>query len=176
MVGPEEWHLVGGRVRVVPAAMGEMPIVAGILDEASAWLQSRGLPGWARPFPVETLEAALSIGTTYLAWDASTPAGTFSLHRIDVRFWGERPGEPRGYATYLHKLAISRTQRGLGREFVALAERIARESGAERLRLDCRSDSPGIRGYYEAAGFRYRGEVSGPAFDAPYALYEKSLV
>ncbi len=173
---PREWRLANGRVRVVPAATGEMPVVAGILDEASSWLESRGLTGWPKPFPIETLEAALAIGTTYLAWDGTTPAGTFSLHRVDIRFWGECPDEPDGYARYLHKLAIDRTQTGLGRELVALAEALARDSGASCVRLDCRAENPRIRSYYESAGFRYRGEVSGPAFDAPYALYEKSLV
>ena len=175
MVQPQEWLLADGRIRVAAARPDELPIVAGILDEASAWLASRGLTPWPRPFAVALLEAAIVRGPTYLAWDGSTAAGTFSLHRTDVTFWGERPDEPPGHARYLHKLAILRSHPGLGRELLALAESLARDGGAACLRLDCVAGNPAIRAYYEAAGFEYRGEVNGPAFDVPYALYEKSL-
>lgn len=171
----EKWVVFDGRIRVRQADPGELSIVAGLLGEASAWLESRGRAGWPRPFPVATLGATLAFGPTYLAWDGGTAAGTFALHRTDLRFWGERPAEPAGFARYLHKLAVRRGYPGLGRELVALAERLAREGGAVRLRLDCRADNLGIRFYYDAAGFEYRGEISGPGFDTVYALYEKSL-
>jgi GNAT superfamily N-acetyltransferase len=175
VVLPQGWLVAEGRIRIAPARMDELPIAAGILDEASAWLESRGFTGWPRPFPVAALEAALALGPTYLAWDGRTAVATFSLHRTDVRFWGERPGEAPGHARYLHKLAIRRSHAGLGRELLGLAERFAREGGAVCLRLDCVAGNPVIRGYYEAAGFEYRGQVSGPAFEVPYALYEKPL-
>jgi ribosomal protein S18 acetylase RimI-like enzyme len=171
----ETWVVFEGRIRVRRAAKGELPVVAHLLEEVSAWLESRGQLGWLRPFPVATLEATLALGPTFLAWDGEAAAGTFALHQTDVRFWGERPAESPGHARYLHKLAVRRGYAGLGRELVALAERLAREGGADRLRLDCRADSPGIRSYYESAGFEYRGEIGGPGFDTVYALYEKSL-
>ena len=172
---PEMRVVFDGRIGVRQADPSELHVVAALLDEASAWLAARGQLGWPRPFPVATLEATLTLGPTYLAWDAPTAAGTFALHRTDLRFWGERPSEPAGYARYLHKLAVRRGFTGLGRELVALAEQLAREGGSARLRLDCRADSAGIRSYYEAAGFEYRGVIGGPGFDTVYALYEKSL-
>jgi GNAT superfamily N-acetyltransferase len=172
---PETRVVFGGRIGVRQADPGELNVAAALLDEASAWLASLGQVGWPRPYPVATLEASLTLGPTYLAWDGPTAVGTFALHGTDLRFWGGRPSEPAGFARYLHKLAIRRGFSGLGRELVGLAEQLARESGAARLRLDCRADSAGIRSYYEAAGFGYRGEIGGPAFDAVYALYEKSL-
>ena len=190
MTSRSGWLLAGGRIRVVAARTDEMPIAAAILDEASAWLASRGLTGWPRPFSVAALEAALALGPTYLAWEgptaagptaagetaaSETAAGTFSLHRTDVKFWGERPNEPPGHVRYLHKLAIRRCHSGLGRELLGLAERLAGEGGAACLRLDCVAANPVIRSYYEAAGYEYRGVVSGPAFNVPYALYEKPL-
>jgi hypothetical protein len=165
MTLPESWVVFGGRIDVRQAERRDLPAVAGLLDEASAWLESRGQDGWPRPFPLATLDATLALGPTYLAWDGPTPAGTFALHHTDVRFWGDRPTEPPGYSRYLHKLAVRRGYAGLGLELVALAERLARDGGAARLRLDCRADSPGIRSYYEAAGFAYVGEVSGPGFE-----------
>lgn len=118
------------------ASTGELAIVAGILDEASAWLEARGNPHWPRPFPVALLQADPANRIVYLAWDGSTPAGTFALHRADRTFWGDMPAEPPGHAMYLHKLAVRRDYRGLGRGLVELAAVIARSSGAECLRLD----------------------------------------
>jgi GNAT superfamily N-acetyltransferase len=172
---PETRVVFDGRIGVRQAHPGELSVVAVLLDEASAWLAARGQLGWPRPFPVATLEATLTVGPTYLAWDGPTAAGTFALYRTDVRFWGEPPSEPAGFARYLHKLAVRRGFSGLGRELVALAEQLAREGGAACLRLDCRADSAGIRSYYETVGFEHRGDIGGPGFDAVYALYEKSL-
>ena len=59
MVLPQEWSLADGRIRVVAARTDEIPAVAAILDEASAWLASRGLTAWPRPFSVTLLEAAV---------------------------------------------------------------------------------------------------------------------
>ena len=175
MLLPQGWLVAEGRIRVAPARPDELRMAVGILDEASAWLVGRGLIGWPRPFPVATFEAMQVLGPTYLAWDGPMAVATFSLHRTDVKFWGERPGESPGHARYLHKLAIRRSHAGLGRELLGLAESLAREGGAVCLRLDCVAGNPAICGYYEAAGFEYRGEVSGPAIAAPAALYEKRL-
>jgi hypothetical protein len=171
----ESWDLANGRIRVAAAGPDEMTIVAGLLDEASAWLDSRGLTGWPRPYPAAMLEADLSRGETYLARDGETPAGTFSLYRTDPLFWGVPAGEPPGYARYLHKVATSRSHPGLGTELVALSERIALREGAAVLRLDCAAANPWIRRYYETAGFGYRGEIDVPSLAFRAALYEKPL-
>ncbi len=169
------WHLAEGRIGVVAGGPDEMPAAAGLLDEASAWLEGRGLTGWPRPFPASNLAADLARGNTYLATDGTTPAGTFSLYRTDVLFWGERPDEPPGHALYLHKLAVGRRYAGLGREVATLAERLAREGGAACLRLDCAAANSRIRRYYEATGFEFRGEIYIASLDFRAALYEKSL-
>jgi GNAT superfamily N-acetyltransferase len=170
------WLIDGGRVRVAAASPGELAIVAGILDEASAWLEVRGYPQWPRPFPVELLESDPARRTVYLAWDGYTPAGTFALHRADRAFWGDLPAEPPGYAMYLHKLAVRRGNRGLGRSLVELAAAIARSSGAECLRLDCMADNSAIRSYYEALGFEHRGDLDVPTLTWRASLYERPLV
>ena len=173
----EAWTLEGGRIRVTTVGTGEVELVTAILDEAALWLDSRGLPGWPRPFPVDWIQAGISVGTCYLAWDGPMPVGTFTLQRTDPTFWGIRADEPPNYAQYLHRLAIRRSHEGLGRALLDLAQRLARRSGAVCLRLDCVAANPGIRRYYEAAGFEHRGDIDvmrGGSWRA--SLYEKRLV
>ena len=176
-VGPDEaWMLEGGRIRVLTAGAGEVDLVAGILDEAALWLESRGLGQWPRPFPVEWIRSGLAVGTCYLAWDGLMPVGTFSLQPTDPAFWGERPNEPPNYAMYLHRLAVRRSHRGLGRSLLDYAQVLTRMSGAVCLRLDCMAANPRIRTYYEAAGFEHRGDVDVRGRLWRASLYEKVLV
>jgi GNAT superfamily N-acetyltransferase len=174
-VGETAWLIEGGRIRVSVSARAELPKAAEILDEASAWLEGRGLVGWPRPFPIEFLEAGLAKGDTYLAQAGATALGTFTLYRSDATFWGERPHEPPDHARYLHRLAVRRGHRGLGRALVDLAEIIARAAGAACLRLDCAAGNPGLRRYYEELGFEHRGDLDVPGLNWRASLYEKPL-
>jgi hypothetical protein len=169
------WQIADGRIRVAAADQRDLPLAAGILDDASAWLESRGLTCWPRPFPVASLEADQARGATYLAWEGAVAVGTFSLYWTDVPFWGRRPDERPGYAGYLHKLAVRRGHPGLGRLLLDLAQTIAKAEGAAVLRLDCIAGKEDLRGYYEAAGFEYRGIVDHPDLLAPCSILEKRL-
>ncbi len=171
---PRVWLIADG-ARVMAARPEDMPIVAAILDEASVWLESRGLECWPRPFPAATLEGDLARGASYVAWDGDVAAGTFSLYRTDPAFWGERPEDLPGYALYLHKLATRRGRPGLGRAMVELAESMARDEGAACIRLDCVAANAAIRDYYERAGYECRGVVDVAFLNWPAALYEKAL-
>ena len=116
------------------------------------------------------------VGTCYIAWDGAAPVGTFTLQWTDPAFWGERPDEGPDRARYLHRLAVRRSYKGLGRALVDLAEELTRRSGATCLRLDCLATDPGIRAYYEAAGFEYRGDVDVIRREPWRAsLYEKQM-
>ena len=63
--------------------------------------------------------------------------------------------------------------RGLGARIVEWAERRAAAAGRAYLRLDCKRDNPGIRGYYERLGFEHRGYFDQPHL--PVALYERPI-
>lgn len=175
-VGPDKaWTIEGGRIRVLAVGADEVHFVVSILDEASAWLESRGLGQWPQPFPVDWITAGLTVGTCYLAWDGPMPVGTFALQRTDPTFWGERPDEPPGYARYLHRVAVRRSHRGLGRALLDVAQALTLRSGAVCLRLDCMAANPGIRGYYEKQGFEHRGDLNVPGLTWRASLYEKLL-
>ncbi len=166
------WHVDGG-IEVSIVRDGEGPLVAALIDEASVWLESRGLQQWPRPFPEEWLDEQLARGSAYLARDGGVPVATFTLWREDEIFWGDEGRSGRAY--YLHRLAVRRTHRGLGRTLVGLAEQLTAEAGREFLRLDCVAANPGIRRYYEALGFEHRGDVDVPSRGWRASLYEKRI-
>jgi GNAT superfamily N-acetyltransferase len=169
------WLVDRGGIRVAVATPTELPIVADILDEASAWMESRGLGLWPRPFPVDVLAAGLANGEAYLAWEGTAAVGTFALHRTERTFWGERPDDLPDHARYLHKLAVRRGHPGLGRALVGVAETITRGEGAAWLRLTCDASRPRLRRYYEELGFEHRGDMDVPRSRWRASLYEKQL-
>jgi GNAT superfamily N-acetyltransferase len=173
---PEAAPLDCREVAITEAGDGDLGLVAGVLEEAALWLESRGIPAWPVPFPVDWIRAGMEVGTCYLAWEGTTAVGTFTLQRTDPTFWGERTDEGPGRAMYLHRLAIRRSHKGLGHDLLELAEELTRQSGAAFLRLDCLATDPVIRAYYEAAGFEHRGDIEvfrGEPWQA--SLYEKLL-
>ena len=119
----------------------------------------------------DRLRQALEAGDLYLILVNGETAGTLSLLRDDRSFW---PGAPAD-ALYLHGFAVrgSHTGKGIGSAAIAWAAEEARRRGRRFLRLDCLAENPGIRTYYERAGFEHRAdtEIHGIRF----ALYERDL-
>jgi GNAT superfamily N-acetyltransferase len=97
--------------------------------------------------------------------------GTLSLLPDDELFWPDAPAD----ALYLHRFAIRRSATGTGVGAAALAWCVeeTRRRGRRFLRLDTLSTNPGIRRYYERAGFDHRRDVVVNAME--FSLYEKDL-
>jgi ribosomal protein S18 acetylase RimI-like enzyme len=147
----------------VRAATGEdVELVGRILDEAEEW---------PRPFPRAELAERIDRDELFVVDLDGEPAGTFTLLWEDAPFWGEQPPN----AAYIHKLTVlpAFRGRGLGARIVEWVERRAAAAGRFYVRLDCKRDNPGIRGYYERLGFDYRGDVDHSRFAA--ALYERPV-
>ena len=134
-----------------------MATVAGLLDEATAWVGERGYEQWPLPFPHDQIAAAIERGEVYVAELDGDVVATVTLLWDDPTYWGERPAD----AGYVHKLAVRRACAGqrIGNAIVAWADETAAAQGRRFLRLDCLRDNPGIRAYYENLGFEHRGDL-----------------
>ena len=135
----------------------DVATVAALLDEATAWVGERGYEQWPLPFPHDQIAAAIERGEVYVAELDGDVVATVTLLWDDPTYWGERPAD----AGYVHKLAVRRACAGqrIGNAIVAWADETAAAQGRRFLRLDCLSDNPGIRAYYENLGFEHRGDL-----------------
>jgi len=145
-------------VNVRRAQQEDAVTVAGLLDEATVWVNDLGFSQWPLPFPRDQLAAAIGRGEVYVVEsEDGEGVATVSMLPDDPEYWGDQPPD----AFYVHKLAVRRDQagRGIGAAIVEWANAEAAEAGREFLRLDCLADNPGIRDYYEDLGFEHRGDL-----------------
>jgi predicted N-acetyltransferase YhbS len=145
-------------VNVRRAHQEDAVTVAGLLDEATVWVNDLGFSQWPLPFPRDQLAAAIDRGEVYVVESEDGEAvATVSMLLDDPMYWGVQPPD----ALYVHKLAVRRDQagRGIGAAIVEWANAEAAEAGREFLRLDCLGDNAGIRDYYEDLGFEHRGDL-----------------
>jgi len=165
-------------IRIRPATGDELDTVADVLEDAIAWADERGFDSWTPgsfhdpgAWGRGRLREALDAGGLFLIERTGAVVGTLSLLPDDEVFW---PGAPAD-GLYLHRFAVRRSASGTGVGAPALAwcEEEVRRRGRRFLRLDCVSGNPGIRRYYERAGFRHRGDVTVNAM--LFSLYEKDV-
>jgi len=143
-------------VRVATA--DDLAAVLGILDEAAAWLWSQGIRQWPEYFAPQWVLPRLEAGETWLAWSSGEAVGTFTLQWEDVA-WSDHHDDDAGY---VHRLAVRRGSKGLGRVLLGRAADLVRDEGRHFLRLDCVSANEALRAYYAGLGFEPRGEVVVP--------------
>jgi len=165
-------------IRIRPAAHAEIEQAADVLEDAIGWAAERGFESWTPgsfrdpgAWGKGRLREAFDAGGLFLIERSGAIVGTLSLLPDDELFW---PGAaPNGL--YLHRFAIRRGTSGTGVGDAALAwcEEETRRRRRRFLRLDCLAANPGIRRYYERAGFEHRGDrvVNGMEF----GLYEKDV-
>jgi ribosomal protein S18 acetylase RimI-like enzyme len=157
-------------ITIERATAADADAVLAILQDAARWLLSRGIEQW-RPehFQREPLLRHIARGEVFVARRARVPVGTLSLSWDDLAVWGEQPP----IAGYVHGLAISRSEggHGLGRALLDWASRRTAAAGKPLLRLDCMTDNPALRVYYERPGFTYLRDASDWSWSA--SLYER---
>lgn len=159
-------------IEVVPAKPADIEAVLSILEEAARWLASRGIDQWRLgSSPRDRVVNRIERGEVYLAVIDGRPIGSLVLQWSDEETWGDVPED----AGYVHGLAIRRALagRGLGRELLRWAENRAAAAGKEYLRLDCAAGNRALNGYYERAGFAFRGWASVRGLEV--SLYEKEV-
>ena len=137
------------------ATADDLPAVLGVLDEAAAWLWSRGIRQWPQYFEPQWVLPRLDAGETWLAWQGGEVVGTFTLQWDDAA-WSDHRDDDAGY---VHRLAVRRSASGLGRNLLDDAGALVRDAGRHFVRLDCVTANETLRAYYTGLGFEPRGEI-----------------
>jgi len=143
-----------------------------IEETAAQWVRSLGIEPGNAPRPLgEIFAEAVARGDIYVALRDDIIAGKITLQTGDDPVWAGIPGA----ALYVHGLTTARAFSGqsLGRTLLRWAEERAREYDKAYLRLDCNTDNPKLRAYYERAGLVHRGDVLIPHREA--SRYEKQI-
>jgi ribosomal protein S18 acetylase RimI-like enzyme len=163
--------LTGEPLQIRLAGDVDVERVAGIIEDAAAWLASRGIDqwrmgDWLRPLIAERI----AHGESYLAWLGDEAVATLALQWSDGEAWGPMPDD----AGYVHNFAVRRPYggRGIGRVMLRWAERTIAAAGKAYLRLDCMASNAALRAYYERAGFVERSDIP---HDEWSTLYEKRV-
>jgi ribosomal protein S18 acetylase RimI-like enzyme len=160
-------------VTLTPATSADLPRVLAILEDAAAWLQSRGIDQW-RPgqFHADALLTSIEHQELYLAQVEGRDAATIILQWSDPKFW---PPENHDTAGYIHKLAVHRSfaGQGLGQRLIDWASTRATERGKQFLRLDCMATNPSLCRFYENLGFVLQDRKVIGTWQV--ALYERTI-
>jgi GNAT superfamily N-acetyltransferase len=154
----------------------EMDMVLLLLKEAALWLREKKIDYWQQwldppPNFTEWIERGFDNDEFFIAEQDGNPAGCFRLQRQDPQLWGQQEDN----AGYIHSFTVKRELAGQGNGYklLKLIEAYCRDNGKTLLRLDCGTDIPGIRKYYEKYGFKWVNDTVYSGF--PTTLYEKQI-
>lgn len=114
----------------------------------------------------DTIRAAMKTGTILLAEREGRILGCVSVRRKDD-------------SAYVGRLAVEPMERriGVARALMTQAEAMARQMGADRLRVDVRLKLRDNRAFFRARGFVEGAERCHPGFTSPtYVEMEKILI
>ncbi len=127
--------------------------VLAVWQEVSRWLQQQGMPLWdPNQFSHEQVSGQIAAGEICVGVDvAQRIVACMQVSTTDPLFWPEMHLEP---AWYLHKIAVTRSQRGQNwvDALLAWVEPLATAGAAKYLRLDC-EPRPALLALYQGAGF-----------------------
>lgn len=160
-----------GAVAIRQAQPGEERAISSILEEAAAWLESRGQSMWLPgELSVEQITEDVRDGLYFVAEQSGDVVGTIRFQLTDDLFW---PDVAHDDAAYIHRFAVRRTAAGGGLSAALLNWAVERTRSRARryLRLDCEAARPKLRLVYERFGFKHHSDRQvGPHFVARYQM------
>jgi len=145
------------------ATRADLPEVLQVLNEAAAWLHSRGLDQWPDGFGPERIGPMVDRREVWIARDGGRAVGTMTISgEADPDFW--TAAESSQSAVYVSKLAITRDEAGsgLGSLLLRWAVDYAARIGCEWVRLDAWRTNEGLHAYYQRQGWDHLRIVSLP--------------
>jgi N-acetylglutamate synthase-like GNAT family acetyltransferase len=157
----------GNPVLIRSATADEAEAVVALIHRAFAQYRGKLTPeSGALSETAATIRAAMASGSVVVALDRSRIAGCVSVQRKpDFAYAGRLAVDPQAHGT------------GIGRRLMAEAERLARQMGASRLRVDVRLALTENRAFFRALGFVEGTHRCHPGFACPtYVELEKTLI
>lgn len=149
------------------ARPGDEDVVLDLLADAAKWLRGRGIEQWPERFPAESVTGQIHNEEALLVGDPAV--ATVVVTDREPELWGENAVP----AYYISRLAVSRAAagQGLGYRILDWVQAVACAKGRRYVRLATSRDNPGLRRYYEKAGFLHVGDPDDARW--PTSLYER---
>ena len=169
---------------ITQATVRDLPIVLGLINEASEWLRTKGTNQWAQAWPSEPerdmrVLTGLRNGKTWIVWDGNVAAATVTIansYNPDVWASGSTC-DLSEKAVYVHRLITARKYAGsgIGTELINWAGlRGKRKNRAKWIRIDVWTSNLALHGYYERIGFAACGTCSDRDYPSG-ALFQKEI-
>jgi ribosomal protein S18 acetylase RimI-like enzyme len=136
------------------ALPGDEDAVLDLLADASSWLRGRGIEQWPERFPLDSVREQIAAGEALLV--GKPAVATVVVTAREPGLWGDNAVP----AYYISRLAVAREAggRGLGYRILDWVQAAASAKGWRYVRLAIDKDNPGLRRYYEKAGFLHVGD------------------
>ncbi|WP_339229937.1 GNAT family N-acetyltransferase [Oceanobacillus sp. FSL K6-2867] len=166
-----------GEYKVRKATVEDTEAVIQLLQGAARWLEVKGISQWEylrNGGETTEIKQGILVGTTYVVENRGSLAATMNLSDVQNEWDMELWGEAKGYAFYIHRLAVAQAYRRqqIGRKLLDwIALNIRLENG--RIRLDCVADNPALNQLYQRAGFELKGTAANG--EDKFSLYEKLI-
>jgi N-acetylglutamate synthase-like GNAT family acetyltransferase len=148
-----------------------------LLQEAALWLKTKNInywQDWINPPEnfINWIKTGFERGEFYLIKQGYSIIGCFRLTWNDEIFWGKQ-NTPAGY---IHSFTIDRKlmENKIGIMVMRNIEKKCKESNKKYLRLNCSSEVPALKQYYENYGFQAVGETI--VHGEKLTLYQKEIM
>ena len=136
-----------------------------VLEEATAWLRSKGIAQWDELYPRARFEREVEEGLVWVWKREDEIVATVTLHAERPEYYPTHVWTEGADAWYVCRFAVARAYSGtgLGAQLLRELERDALTVGKGALRLDVTAANPFLHAYYAALGFdeHARHELAG---------------
>lgn len=135
---------------IVKAKKDDIDSIIVLIKNRIKWMDKVGINQWNKTdyigrYPREYFEE--NINYFYIAKKGEKTVGEYALYETDVRW----PSSRNGY--YIHHLATDLNEKGLGKEMILFAEKLAKENQKEVVRFDSQIGNDTLSKYYDDLGY-----------------------
>ncbi len=170
------------KIEIKRATEEDLPKVWGIIDKCAKWLAEKGYRHWADHYTEEMMGKMIRKQETFLGYKNGEAIATLTFDAKPPKYYVTDdylkfftdPEEPSGYIMAVGVLPEYQGQ-GIAVQMLQYAEDEAYLRRLKWLRLDARTEVPGLIKFYENRGFQKVGNPLNEGENESYQLMEKRL-